>query len=79
MRKHTRIAVVAGALLVAMAAPLFTGAGNRQAAQASAPDPWGGRPAARERHPKLGLTRVGRPAYPTPLLHEKVKWYAGTR
>ena len=66
MRKHTRIAVVAGVLLVAMAAPMFSGTGSRKAAQASAPDPWAVVRQLESVLPKLGLTRVGRPAYPTP-------------
>jgi hypothetical protein len=73
MRKHTRIAVVAGALLVAMAAPIFTS--NRQAAQASASNPWAVVRQLESAFPRLHPLqqwRLAKVACKTSNLHDKV-------
>jgi hypothetical protein len=56
---------VVAALLLAMVAPIAIGANDRQAAQASAPQPGAVLRRLYQIIPQAGSTKVGRPAWPT--------------
>ena len=66
MRKRTRIAIVVAALLIAVVAPTVTGADNRQAAEASAPDWRAAYRALDNIIPRTGWTRTRRSVSLTP-------------
>jgi hypothetical protein len=66
MRKRTRIAIVVAALLVSVVGPTAITAGNRQDAEASAPDWRAAYRALDNIIPRTGWTRTGRSVALTP-------------